>query len=199
MTGQQAVLRSQARHHLRYNQTASSFFKGSHASSFEVLRHLLLSLEPCTSDGHRDRRRRDREHVPKWLEIGHSGRCQIAITEHLACNCCPPASFDQFNVIVQDWHSHLLRIMEALYIKCDQPSLWNREIILSISIFCGDVLNFSHLSSLKLSLCLLPSFLGCLWEDQKKLVSSLIFLSFLLNYEIVALRLFHLGLLPYTP
>ena len=71
---------------------------------------------------------RIREHVPKWLEMGRSGRSLSSITEHLlSCNNCPPAPRDNFTIIAQGRHALHLRILEALFIKRDRPSLCKQK------------------------------------------------------------------------
>ena len=71
---------------------------------------------------------RAREHIPKWLEVGRHGRCHSSICEHLlVCDSCPPAPRDRFTVVAQGRHSRHLRIMEALFIKRDQPSLCKQK------------------------------------------------------------------------
>ena len=71
---------------------------------------------------------RAREHIPKWLEMGRQGKCSSSISEHLlACNSCPPAPRDQFVIVAQGRHQRLLRIMEALFIKRDQPTLCKQK------------------------------------------------------------------------
>ena len=71
---------------------------------------------------------RVKEHIPKWLEMGRPGKSSSSIADHLlACNSCPPAPRDQFTIVAQGRHQRLLRILEALFIKRDQPSLCKQK------------------------------------------------------------------------
>ena len=71
---------------------------------------------------------RAREHIPKWLEMGRPGRCHSSISEHLlACTNCPPAPRDRFTIVAQGRNQRVLRILEALFIKRDQPSLCKQK------------------------------------------------------------------------
>ena len=71
---------------------------------------------------------RVKEHVPKWLEMGRPGTANSSIADHLlACNSCPPAPRDQFTIVAQGRHFRILRIMEALFIRRDQPSLCKQK------------------------------------------------------------------------
>ena len=71
---------------------------------------------------------RSREHVPKWLREGRRGTCQSAISEHLLeCSWDRTDLLTRFKVIARCRHDRLMRILEALFIKRDQPILCRQK------------------------------------------------------------------------
>ena len=71
---------------------------------------------------------RTREHIPRWLEMGHQGRSVSSISDHLlTCDNCPPAPREIFKVIARGRHSLHLRILEALFIKRHRPNLCKQK------------------------------------------------------------------------
>lgn len=71
---------------------------------------------------------RSREHVPKWLLDGRTGKSNSAITDHLkTCNFDRTSVFSNFSIVCRCRHDRLLRILEALFIKRDQPLLCRQK------------------------------------------------------------------------
>ena len=71
---------------------------------------------------------RVREHLPKWLIEGRSGRASSSIALHvLECDCLRGSLRDKFSIVFKARHDRLLRILEALAIKAFKPSLCRQK------------------------------------------------------------------------
>ena len=71
---------------------------------------------------------RVREHLPKWLIEGRSGRANSAITSHLLeCNCLRGSLREKFSIVFHARNDRLLRILEALTIKNFKPVLCRQK------------------------------------------------------------------------
>ncbi len=71
---------------------------------------------------------RSREHIPKWLLEGRSGRCNSAVTAHLQqCDFDPETIRDKFSIVCRCRHERIMRITEALFIQRDRPMLCRQK------------------------------------------------------------------------
>jgi len=71
---------------------------------------------------------RVREHLPKWLIGGRSGRANSSITSHvLECNCLRGSIREKFSIVFRARSDRLLRILEALAIKAFKPALCRQK------------------------------------------------------------------------
>ena len=71
---------------------------------------------------------RVREHLPKWLIEGRSGRATSSICNHvLECDGLRGSLRDKFSIVFRARNDRLLRILEALAIKAYKPALCRQK------------------------------------------------------------------------
>jgi len=71
---------------------------------------------------------RAREHIPRWFLNGHLGISRSAITEHvLSCCSVPNDPISKFEIVCHAYNDRILRILEALFIRRDNPNLCKQK------------------------------------------------------------------------